>query len=59
LIEREGARLAVDKDAMDLVQDSVVDYTQEMIRRAFVVQENPHADRKCGCGASFSPKGFS
>ena len=58
IIEEEGAKLVIDKDSINIVKGSVVDYTQELIRRAFSVKENPNAEMTCGCGTSFSPKSF-
>lgn len=58
VVEQAGAKLVVDKDSLQVLEGSTVDYTQEMIRNSFVVKENPKAEMTCGCGTSFSPKDF-
>ena len=58
IIDSEGAKLVVDKDSITILDGSTIDFTQELIRRVFIVKENPNADLTCGCGSSFSPKSF-
>jgi iron-sulfur cluster insertion protein len=53
IIERDGATLAVDVAALDLIAGSEVDYIDSLIGASFQVQ-NPNAKSGCGCGASFS-----
>ena len=43
----------VDKDSLDIINGSVIDFKKEMIGESFVI-ENPKASSSCGCGLSFS-----
>jgi iron-sulfur cluster insertion protein len=45
--------LLVDPISADLMKDSEVHYSEEMIGAMFVVR-NPQAKSSCGCGTSFS-----
>jgi iron-sulfur cluster assembly accessory protein len=49
-------RLVIDVVSLDMIDGSTIDYEEEMVRKAFVVKENPKAELTCGCGASFSPR---
>lgn len=52
-------KLVIDKQSLDLIDGSTIDYADEMVKKMFVVTGNPQADLTCGCGVSFSPKAFS
>ena len=43
----------IDKNSLEIINGSVVDYKKEMIGNSFVI-ENPKATSSCGCGLSFS-----
>jgi iron-sulfur cluster insertion protein len=43
----------IDKNSLEIINGSVVDFKKEMIGNAFVI-ENPKATSSCGCGLSFS-----
>ena len=43
----------IDKNSLDVIDGSVVDYRQEMVGSSFVI-DNPKASSSCGCGLSFS-----
>jgi iron-sulfur cluster insertion protein len=43
----------IDKDSLEIINGSVVNYKKEMIGSSFVI-ENPKATSSCGCGLSFS-----
>ena len=43
----------IDKNSLDIISGSVVDYKKEMIGSSFVIK-NPQAASSCGCGLSFS-----
>ncbi|MET0544681.1 MAG: iron-sulfur cluster assembly accessory protein [Caulobacterales bacterium] len=53
IVERDGATLAVDSAALDLIAGSQVDFIDSLIGASFQVQ-NPNAKSSCGCGESFS-----
>ena len=46
-------KTVIDKNSLDIINGSVVDYKEEMIGSSFVI-ENPKATSSCGCGLSFS-----
>ncbi|DAZ99092.1 TPA: hypothetical protein N0F65_008397, partial [Lagenidium giganteum] len=56
LFEQHGGKVVVDKESLDLIRGSTVDYEQELIRSAFVIVNNPNAASGCGCGSSFDLK---
>ena len=43
----------IDKDSLEIISGSVVDFKKEMIGESFVIN-NPKATASCGCGLSFS-----
>jgi iron-sulfur cluster insertion protein len=53
LIERDGARVAIDPVSADFVQGSEIDFVEELIGAQFKIK-NPNATASCGCGTSFS-----
>ena len=55
LVERDGAKLLIDKTSLDLLEGCEVDYTDSLMESAFRVN-NPNAASSCGCGTSFSLK---
>ncbi|CAH0489086.1 unnamed protein product [Peronospora farinosa] len=56
VIEQHGGRVVVDKESLELIRGSTVDFEQELIRSAFAVVNNPNAVSGCGCGTSFDLK---
>lgn len=53
LIERSGARVAIDPTSMGFLAGSRIDFVDDLMGQSFRV-ENPNATASCGCGTSFS-----
>lgn len=53
IIERDGARVFVDRVSLDFLVGSQIDWAEELIGSSFKVR-NPNAKSSCGCGVSFS-----
>ena len=56
VFERDGARVILDDYTAEKMGGATVDFTQELIKQAFVVVGNPNAQSGCGCGVSFDLK---
>lgn len=56
VFERDGGRVVVDEGSLALLAGAQVDYSRELIGRAFRVIANPLATSGCGCGISFTAK---
>lgn len=50
-----GVRLIVDTESLALLNNSQIDYLDQLNDSGFRVN-NPNASRNCGCGTSFEPK---
>tara|TARA_A100001037_G_scaffold156194_1_gene140835 strand:+ start:403 stop:717 length:315 start_codon:yes stop_codon:yes gene_type:complete len=46
-------KTVIDKQSLDIIAGSVVDFKKEMIGETFSIK-NPKASASCGCGLSFS-----
>ena len=46
-------KTVIDKQSLDIIAGSVVDFKKEMIGETFSIN-NPKASASCGCGLSFS-----
>lgn len=46
----------MDPVSLGFLKGATVDYSESLIRAAFVVAENPNTEAACGCGTSFSVK---
>lgn len=55
IVERDGARLVVDKTSLELLAGSEIDYSENLMQAGFQVK-NPQAVSSCGCGTSFAIK---
>ena len=53
VFEEHGARIFVDPKSYVYLDNTTLDYQEELIRRGFVFH-NPAATRTCGCGSSFT-----
>ena len=53
VIERDGAKVAIDEASLPFLAGSEIDFVEEIIGAAFRVH-NPNATSGCGCGTSFS-----
>ena len=53
VFEEHGARLFVDPKSYLYLNNTTLDYVEELMRHGFVFQ-NPNAERSCGCGSSFT-----
>ena len=53
VIERAGARVAIDPVSLQYLAGSQIDFADELIGASFRV-DNPNATASCGCGTSFS-----
>ena len=58
VFEKDGAQLVVDEGALEFVRGATVDFTEDMMRSAFAVVNNPQSESACGCGSSFALKNF-
>ena len=53
IIERAGARVAIDPVSVPYMAGSEIDYADDLIGASFKIA-NPNATASCGCGTSFS-----
>ena len=53
LIHNDKIDVIIDATSMELIQNSKIDYVQELIGSSFKIT-NPQATSSCGCGTSFS-----
>ncbi|ODV79354.1 uncharacterized protein CANTADRAFT_90440 [Suhomyces tanzawaensis NRRL Y-17324] len=47
------AQVVLDESSLEILQDSKIDYTKELIGSSFKVVDSPYTSTACGCGASF------
>jgi iron-sulfur cluster insertion protein len=53
VVERDGARVAVDPVSLGFVRGAEIDFVDELIGAQFKIN-NPNVTAACGCGTSFS-----
>jgi iron-sulfur cluster assembly accessory protein len=53
IVEREGARVAIDSVSVPYISGSEIDFVDDLIGSSFRIK-NPQATAACGCGTSFS-----
>ena len=51
--ESHDAKIVVDKEALQYIDGSTVDFAREGLKESFKF-ENPNAKNQCGCGESFN-----
>ncbi len=57
VLEIDGITVVCDSKSAKFLEGSTFDYTGNLIGGGFQFS-NPNAARSCGCGTSFTPKGF-
>lgn len=55
MIEKNGAKVAVDTTSLELMKDAELAYIDELGGASFQIR-NPNASATCGCGNSFAVK---
>ena len=53
VFDREGVKVIVDNDSLELIDGTEVDFVKEGLNEAFKFR-NPNVKGECGCGESFS-----
>jgi iron-sulfur cluster assembly protein len=53
VFEENGARIFVDPKSYLYLNDTTLDFQEDLMRQGFVFH-NPAAARSCGCGSSFT-----
>lgn len=53
MFERGPAKVIADKETLEILRDSKIDYVKELIGESFKVVESPFTKSSCGCGSSF------
>lgn len=53
VFEKDGAKVIIDHNSLNILRDSTIDYATELIGSQFKIQ-SPHTSSSCGCGSSFS-----
>ena len=53
VFEHGGVRVVVDEVSLDLLNESEVDFVEDLMGASFQIK-NPNAASSCGCGNSFS-----
>lgn len=53
VFEENGARIFVDPKSLLYLNNTTLDYVEELMKQGFVFH-NPAATRSCGCGSSFT-----
>jgi iron-sulfur cluster assembly protein len=53
VFDQDGVQVVVDRQTLDLIDGTVVDFVREGLNEAFRFR-NPRAKGECGCGESFT-----
>lgn len=51
--DKSSATVIFDELSLEILQDSKIDFTKELIGASFKVIDSPYTSTSCGCGASF------
>ena len=51
--DNANATVISDESSLEILQDSKIDFTKELIGASFKVADSPFTSTSCGCGASF------
>lgn len=51
--DNTNATVIFDELSLEILQDSKIDFTKELIGASFKVVDSPYTSTSCGCGASF------
>lgn len=51
--DSDMATVIFDESSLEILQDSKLDYTKELIGSSFKMVDSPYTSTSCGCGASF------
>lgn len=52
VFDQHGITVLVDKESLDIMNGTVINYKQSMLGGGFTI-DNPNAIASCGCGSSF------
>jgi len=58
VVQEQGALFKMDPISHGFMEDSEIDYIEEMIRASFQVSKNKQAEANCSCGHSFNVAAF-
>ena len=56
VFQRGEATVLVDGASLPMICGATLNWSEEMMRQAFSIINNPNSDAGCSCGASFTPK---
>ena len=56
-IESDGAMVLIDPVSLDFLKGARIDFVDDLIGQSFKI-DNPNATASCGCGTSFSVRGW-
>lgn len=51
IVEQDGAKVVVSKDAVNFLKGSTIDYSDSLLGAGFKI-DNPNVTKKCKCGHS-------
>lgn len=51
--ENDGTLVILDESSLQILQESMLDFTKELIGSQFRISDSPYTSTSCGCGASF------